>query len=283
MAMRIVLLGANGQLGTDLCRQVAQGSFDIDLIALTRQDVDASEAIIIDHQFDVLINCVAYNRVDDAESNKTLAMRINGESVGEMASICAKQNARLLHVSTDYVFEGERDRPYLEHDSINPLSVYGQSKALGEKLAGEGCPDTLIFRTASLFGIAGAGNFVETMIRVGRERGELRVVDDQIMSPTGTADVAKMILTALINQAPAGIYHAVNSGQASWHEFAKRIIEQSNISATVEPIPASQYPVAAKRPANSVLDNTKLSNIVGPIPHWTDALDRYLRDKGHLV
>lgn len=285
MAMRIVLLGANGQLGADLSRAVAQGAHDVELIPLTRDDVDVTGPIDIAHEFDVLINCIAYNRVDDAESNEPLAMRINGECVGEMAAICAQRNARLVHVSTDYVFDGAKGKPYVEADPVNPLSVYGKSKALGEKLAMEHCDDTLIFRGASLFGVAGAsgkgGNFVETMIKLGREKGALRVVNDQVMSPTATADVSDVILKALAKQAPRGIYHAVNSGRASWYEFACAIIHGAGVDAAVEPIPASEYPVPARRPAFSVLDNAKLAAIVGDIPDWSDALTRYLRDKGY--
>jgi dTDP-4-dehydrorhamnose reductase len=281
--MKLLLLGAGGQLGSDLRRT------DQSLAALRRRDVDVTHdatlrRVLRDATFDVLINATAYNRVDDAESHVNEAMRANAHAVRIMAEICAERGKRFVHVSTDYVFNGQRDQPYVETNPTAPLSVYGRSKAEGERLALAAHDDVVIFRVASLFGVAGSsgkgGNFVETMIRVGTERGKLRVVHDQIMSPTCTADVASAMLKALDADIAPGIYHLVNQGEASWYDFACRIIEQAGVHAQVEAIPAAEYPTAAQRPAYSVLDACKISAVIGPMPHWTDALSRYLKTRG---
>ncbi len=288
--MKVVLLGANGQLGSDIRREVETGAYDIELEALVRADIDVADpdaipAALNGRDFDVLINCTSFHKVDDVESQAQTAALINAHAVRAMARTCADKGARLAHVSTDYVFDGRKTTPYIENDNVGPLNVYGMSKAMGEAMARVAHDDVLVFRVASLFGVAGAsgkgGNFVETMIKFGKEKGALRVVADQVMSPTATADVAGMILTTLLAQAAPGTYHAVNSGQASWHQFACAIIEGAGVDATVDPIPASEYPVPAQRPAYSVLDNRKLAAIIGDTPTWQDALTRYLLAKGH--
>lgn len=286
--MRILLLGANGQLGTDIQKAAAGRSCRV--IPLTRADVDVAEPDSIApalerHDFDSLINCTSYHKTDELEANAQRAVAINAFAVRALARACAARKAGFAHVSTDYVFDGRQQRPYREDDPVGPLNVYGATKALGESLARSAHDGVVIFRVASLFGVAGAsgkgGNFVETMIRVGKEKGQLRVIADQHMSPTSTADAARAILDAIGRSVPAGIYHLVNSGQASWFEFARRIIERSGVKAAVEPIPATAYPLPAQRPAFSVLDNSKLASAIGPIASWTDALDRYLADRGH--
>lgn len=288
--MKILLLGGNGQLGVDLIRAAAdQPQFQLTPMQRTDmdvQDVASIPASLEGLDFDALVNCTSYHKTDEVESNADKAFKINAFAVRAIAEMCRKKRARLLHISTDYVFSGEASKPYSETDVPGPLNVYGASKLMGEGLARLACDDTLIFRVASLFGVAGAsgkgGNFVETMIRFGREKGQLRVISDQVMSPTGTADVAQMILKALALRIPAGTYHAVNSGLASWHVFASKIIELAGVSAKVEPIPATAYPLPARRPAFSVLNNSKLATLIGPIPSWSDALKCYLNAKGHI-
>lgn len=292
--MKVLLLGANGQLGTDLRRLAPAAAPGVELIPLTRADLDVTNTAgiadaLAGRAFDALVNCTSYHKTDEVESNAPQAVAVNAFAVRALARACAAKRARLVHVSTDYVFSGVftggTPHPYTESDPIGPLNVYGMSKAMGEALARAAHDDVLTFRVASLFGIAGAsgkgGNFVETMIRVGRDKGQLRVIADQHMSPTGTADAARMILAALSRRIPAGTYHAVNSGHASWFEFASKIVERAGIKAAVEPIPATAYPLPAQRPAYSVLNNSKLAALIGPIPHWTEALGRYLTDKGH--
>lgn len=288
--MKVIVLGANGQLGADLMRAAAKRADRFDLVALTRADLDVMQLDDIGAKlgamtFDALINCTSYHKTDEVESHAQQAFAVNAFAVRALAEACRAKSARLVHISTDYVFDGATDQPYNETDAPGPLNVYGASKLMGEALTKTTGVDALILRVASLFGQAGAsgkgGNFVETMIRLGREKGALRIVADQMMSPTATADVAAMIFDALDKQIPSGVYHAVNSGRASWFEFASRIIEQAGVKATVEPIPAIAYPLPAKRPSFSVLDNRKLAALIGPAPDWTEALDRYLKAKGH--
>lgn len=282
--MKLLVIGANGQLGSDLKK--------FDIIPFTRRDVDVADfkalrTALHAVKFDILINCASYNRVDDAESHAEEAFRINAYAVGEMAAVCREKRARFLHVSTDFVFDGASTKPYVESDATGPINVYGASKNMGETLARLYGGDVMILRTASLFGIAGSsgkgGNFIETMIRLGKEKGRLTVVNDIAISPTSTRDLAQMIVTLVERGAAAGIYHAVNSGQATWYDFACEIIRRAHINADVIPIASADYQQRARRPLFSALHNAKIAEIVGPIPHWTEALDQYLRQKGHIT
>lgn len=289
--MIIAVLGANGQLGSDLVH-VAKEFRDIETLALTRKDLDVCDLasipkVLAERKFDALVNCTSYHKTDEVEGRATEAFQINTHAVRALAKTCKALGARLVHFSTDYVFDGEGTRPYAETDPACPVNVYGASKLLGEKFALREHPDgTLIARVASLFGVAGSsgkgGNFVETILRKAKESGEVRVVNDVTMSPTSTADAARVILTLLEKDAPAGIYHVVNSGSATWHEFARRMIEEAGIKARVAPVTSEEYPTAAIRPSYSALDNRKAAEIVGEIPDWSDALHRYLAEKGHL-
>lgn len=293
--MRILLLGANGQLGHDLTRLAPTIAPDLAIDPLTRADVDVTKVETIapaleSRAFDALVNCTSYHKTDEIEGNAQQAAVVNAFAVRAIARACAARKARLVHISTDYVFDGRATRPYTETDATGPLNVYGATKAMGEALARAATDDLLILRVASLFGLAGAsgkgGNFVETMIRFGKEKGLLRVIADQRMSPTGTSEAARQILLAIRKRIPAGTYHAVNSSGptgVSWHEFASEIIKRAGVKATVEPIPATAYPLPAQRPAFSVLDNRKMIAAIGPIPSWTETLDRYLREKKHLA
>lgn len=289
--MKVLLLGSNGQLGHDLLRAAPEFP-TLNVTALTRadlnvEDVPAIERVLGERAFDVLVNCTSYHKTDEVEANAQKAVTVNALAVRAMARACAAKKARLVHYSSDYVFDGLGKRPYREDDPIGPLNVYGVTKAMGEALARTAHEDVVILRVASLFGVAGAsgkgGNFVETMIRLGREKGKLRIIADQVMSPTSTADAARATLKAVEKRIPAGTYHTVNSGTASWFDFASRIIERAGVKATVEPIPATAYPLPAQRPAYSVLDNGRLAGLIGAIPHWREALDRYLGEKGYLA
>ena len=183
--------------------------------------------------------------------------------------------------------DSSRRRPLREGDPTAPVNVYGASKAMGETLVRLASDDVVILRTASLFGVAGAGgrggNFVETMIRVARERGSLRVVDDQAMSPTASADVAGVLLRMLVDGCAPGVYHVVNGGSATWFEFACEIVRRAGVAADVTPCATGEYPVRAARPRYSVLDNAKAAAAFGALPSWQDALERYLRAKEHVV
>jgi dTDP-4-dehydrorhamnose reductase len=286
--MRIALFGANGQLGSDLVGLAAQRS--LDLTPVVRGEVDAADpaASFDGLDFDVAINCVAVTRVDDCEKDPAPAVVINAHFAGRLAKACAAKGARLVQVSTDYVYGGQTQRePLTEGVGRAPVNVYGATKALGEDLARLEHDDVIVARVASLFGVAGAsgkgGNFVETMLRFGKERGRLTVVADQVMSPTASLDAGEAILDLIAAKAPAGDYHVVNSGIASWFEFAEAIIAKAGIAAEVVPIPTSQFPTPARRPPYSALSNAKLVATIGrPMVDWSTALDRYLAAKGHV-
>jgi dTDP-4-dehydrorhamnose reductase len=238
---------------------------------------------------DALVHCVAFTGVDDAETDPEAAFDLNARAVGDLARACHRLGVRLVLPSTDYVFDGRADRPYREEDATGPINVYGASKLEGERLAREATGDrALVVRTASPFGSAGArraregtgGNFVETMIRVGTRTRHLRVVDDIVMSPTSTRDVAAGILALLHRDAPGGIYHLVNAGQASWYEFGRAIVEDAGVAAEVEAIPARDYPTPAARPAYSVLDPGRAEEVVGVrVRGWREALGEYLGER----
>lgn len=288
--MRVLLLGANGQLGSDLKRAVAALA-GVELIPWTRaeldvEDVGTVESKLAEVQFDVLVNCTSYHKTDEVEDNATKAVAVNAHAVRAMAQAARAAGARFMHISTDYVFSGTAHRPYCETDCPSPINVYGASKYLGETLALQVHPDVLLLRVASLFGVAGAsgkgGNFVETMLRVGREKGEVSVVDDVYMSPTSTHFVAGAILDLLRRQADPGIYHCVNAEPATWYEFAREIFAAAKVPVSVVPITSAEFPTRAPRPGFSVLDNGKLAATVGDIPTWREALREYLVNKGHL-
>ena len=292
MRPRALLLGPHGQLGHDVRRAHAESGETIELISLPRDRLDVSregmvERILGELQFDVLINCTAHTQVDESEDNASPAFAVNAHAVQTMARVCAAKRARLLHVSTDYVFGGDHARQYplQEDDPTAPVNVYGASKAMGETLARLACNNVVILRVASLFGVAGTGgrggNFVETMIRAGREQGSLRVVDDQTMSPTATVDVARVVIRILSEGCPPGLYHVVNTGSATWFDFAREIVRCAGVETTVSPCATGEFAVRAERPRYSVLDNAKVTAALGAMPAWQDALERYLRAKGH--
>lgn len=286
-------MGPNGQLGSDIRRCHEKSGAPFDLLELGRDRLDVASPEAIERRFegidfDALINCTGYHRTDEVEDNAALAVAVNAHAVKTLAEVCASKRARLIHVSTDYVFGGDAGRtdPLTEDDPVAPVNVYGASKVLGETLADLALEDLVILRVASLFGVAGAsgkgGNFVETMVRLANDRDELRVVDDQIMSPTATADVAQVVIRILLEGCAPGLYHVVNDGSASWFDFAGEIVARARIDSTVSPCTSEEFPTRAARPRYSVLDNTKTSRAIGPMPPWQAALDEYLRAKGHI-
>lgn len=285
--MKIVLLGPDGQLGSDIRRRhsAAERAFDLVPIPRRRLDIESRTAVETELgalRFDALVNCTGYHKTDEVEGNADRAFSVNAHAVERLARLCAQQGARFIHASTDYVFGGDakRTRPLTEGDPIAPVNVYGASKAMGETLAQLAHDDVVILRVASLFGIAGAsgkgGNFVETMLRMARETGKLTVVDDQTMSPTSTADVADVLLRLVEEGCAPGVYHAVNSGSATWFEFACEIVRQAGMDVAVAPCRSADFPTAAMRPSYSALDNGKLARQLDRLPSWHDALGRYL-------
>jgi dTDP-4-dehydrorhamnose reductase len=288
--VRLLVLGSGGQLGGDLMDAAeaagvparGAGRAEVDVT-----DRDALRCFLAAADFDVLVNATSYHKTDEVETHAGRAMDVNAHAPAEMAEACAAKGARFIHVSTDYVFGGDvaRRTPLAETDPVAPVNVYGLSKAFGETLAALAGGDVTVFRVASLFGVRGAsgkgGNFVETMIRFGREKGALKVVNDQVMSPTSTVFIARAILAFLARQGAPGVYHCVNSGAVSWHGFAEAIMRQAGIKATVAGCSTADWPTVARRPAWSALDNGKLAGVIGPIPGWESALADYLAAKGH--
>lgn len=284
--MKVVLLGPNGQLGHDIRAAHAEAGAPFELVPVGRDVLDVTdpdlETRLMELPVDVLVNCTGYHKTDEVEDNAALAVAVNAHAVQRMARACERRRARLVQVSTDYVFGGDTERtaPLREDDPIAPVNVYGASKALGETLARLVCEDVVVLRVASLFGVAGAagkgGNFVETMLRLARERGELRVVDDQVMSPTASADVARVLMLLLTQGCASGTYHVVNRGAASWYEFAKEIVRGAGIAATVRSCSSDELGLRASRPRYSVLETERVSGLVGAPAFWQEALERYL-------
>jgi dTDP-4-dehydrorhamnose reductase len=288
--MKVLVTGANGQLGTDLCRAL----HDFDVIPLTHAEIELTDINSVKttfqkHSPDVVINTAAYVRVDDAETEREKAFSINALGALNVAAAAQQIQARLVHVSTDYVFGGEADRrtlPYIEFDLPFPPNAYGKSKLAGERFVQGLGNKYLIIRTSGLFGAAGSsgkgGNFVETILRLAGERDELKVVDDQVFSPTYTKDLAGKIVQ-LVRKEHYGIFHITNEGACSWYEFAREILKLAGSKTPVIPITSDQYPQKARRPHYSVLDNYQLRLLgMDDIRSWPEALADYLTVKGHI-
>ena len=281
----ILVFGGGGQLASELVATAAADGMA--LTAVTWQQADITDpaqvaSAIDDARPSLVVNAAAYTAVDKAESEPGLAMAVNAEGPGHIARACARAGVPLLHVSTDYVFSGDKQGPYVEDDPIAPLGVYGRSKAEGEAAVREACGRHLVLRTAWLYGVYGS-NFLQTMLRLAGERDEINVVADQHGSPTSTADLSEAILRAakdvLGGAEPWGTYHVAGSGQTTWHGFASRIIEaQAPVTGKrpkVNAITTADYPTAAPRPHNSVLDCSKFAAVFGyRAPHWGASVDR---------
>jgi len=283
---RYVVIGATGQLGSDLVRTFDQPG---ELVALSTRDVDILDSARTRSMLETLrptcvINTAAYNLVDRAEDDERSAFALNAEAVGTLAAICQAAGARLVHFSTDYVFDGAKRTPYLETDSPQPVSVYGESKLAGERLALERCERSVIFRVCGLFGLAGSlgkgkGNFVETMLRLAREGRPLRVVSDQVLCPSYTLDLARKVWKVLPKVAHP-VYHLTNAGQVSWYEFARRALELVGVTADLTPVTAAEYGARARRPAYSVLAHAHLAALgEDDLRPWDAALPAYVAER----
>ena len=276
--MKILITGAKGQLGTDLSaelqkRKHAVIGIDIDTVDIT--DKNAIQKVICDNNVDAVIHCAAYTAVDAAEENPRLCWEINTLATQFIVDACKEVRAKLLFLSTDYVFDGEGTHYWKPDDERHPLNVYGETKCEAEEYIEQNLDNYFIVRTAWVFGLSGK-NFIKTMLRLGSERQEINVVDDQVGSPTYTIDLS-ILLADMIESEKYGRYHATNEGVCSWYEFAKTIFEMSEMNVNVLPVSSDTYKAAAKRPSNSRLDKSKLSeNGFARLPSWEDALKRYL-------
>lgn len=282
--MKILITGAQGQLGLALQRQFANRH---EVVAFSRADLDITQlascrAAIDEHRPQIVLNCAAYTAVDRAESDSAAAMAINGEGAGQLARACRELDVFPVHFSTDYVFDGEAQRPYTEDDAVSPQSVYGRSKLVGEQAVARESPQHLILRLSWVYGNDGA-NFYKTMLRLAAERPELRVVADQFGTPNCTVDLATGVASAIDRprqelDARSGLYHLSSTGVTSWCEFARAIVQRtSGESVVVRAITTSEYPTAAKRPAYSALDGRRFAATFGwASPSWQDGLQRCL-------
>ena len=267
---KILVTGANGQLGSEI-KVLADNYPDFDFVFTDIADfpLDKTEEIIANFnriQPNIVINCAAYTAVDKAEQDQVAADAINHLAIATLASLCQESGARLVHVSTDYVFDGTSPIAYTEEDKPNPKSVYGVTKLAGEIACSKNCPESIIIRTAWVYSEFG-NNFVKTMLRLMSERDSLGIVNDQIGSPTYAADLAQVILTILDSgKWEPGIYHYSNQGEISWFDFAMDIKEIAQKSCEVKGIPASSYPTPAERPAYSLLDKSKIKAVYGIEP-----------------
>ena len=288
--MKILITGASGQLGTEIQRQLKNGgsalgpvperlknatviATDVDELDIT--DRDATIAFVRRHQPDTIISCAAFTNVDGCETNPEAAFKVNAIGASNLAQAAERINARLIHVSTDYVFRGEGNKPLDESERVDPKSVYGKTKALGEEYVKNFCHRYFIVRTAWLYGYAGK-NFVKTIVNAGKKFGRLEVVSDQLGNPTNAEDLAHHILQLAVSH-DYGVYHCTGEGVCSWYEFASEIIRLSGVDATVAPCTSAEYsakhPAAADRPAWSALENRMLACTVGNhMRDWKEAL-----------
>jgi dTDP-4-dehydrorhamnose reductase len=277
--MKILVTGSNGQLGSELRLLVQAYPEDTfiftDLAELDITSETAVEMAVKGENIDVIINCAAYTAVDKAEQEDNLAFLINATAVGNLARTASKNNALLIHISTDYVFDGKGYKPYVEDDPTNPVSLYARSKHAGEQQVQSYAGKAIILRTSWLYSEFG-NNFVKTMMKYGRDRGELNVVFDQTGSPTYARDLAKTILH-IMHKHPfhndVEVFHFSNEGAASWYDFAKAIIEFSGIPCKINPIETKDYPLPAVRPFYSVFNKSKIKQRFQiEIPYWRDSL-----------
>ena len=271
----ILVIGANGMLGHDLMATLEGDVRGLDLPEIDITSFESVRRVLLTLKPEIIINAAAYTDVDGCETKVETAMAVNGEGVGLLALAAREIGAKLVQISTDYVFNGGKGSSYVEDDGQEPLSVYGESKLAGELNAAM-APDYLIIRTQWLYGIHGK-NFVETMLRLATEKNELAVVDDQIGSPTFTKDLA-LAIKALLDKGCSGIYHAANGGYCSWNEFAKAIFAEEGRQITVNSMTTKELNRPANRPLYSTLDCSKLVADTGCQPrHWREALQDYLQ------
>lgn len=280
---KILVTGANGQLGNSL-RIELKNDPELEVTYTDVEELDicnreAVERFLTDGKYDLIINCAAYTAVDKAEENELAAARLNTHAIGYIAETAARCKIKVIHVSTDYVFSGDNYRPYRENDEPFPQCIYGRTKLEGEAVLISFCPDAVIIRTAWLYSQFG-NNFVKTMLRMARENDEIKVVADQIGTPTFAGDLAHMIHVIISHpEWKPGIYHFTNEGVASWYDFTKSILRiKGNTNTRVVPIETREYPTAAKRPPFSVLGKKKIKNTFGvTIPYWEESLQKCMR------
>ncbi len=281
MGMRVLVTGAKGQLGTDLMNELKKQGLEgvgVDIEEMDITDADACMCVISGADVDAVIHCAAYTAVDAAEDNVELCRKINGEGTRNVALACKAADVKMMYISTDYVFDGKGTRPWEPDDHRDPLNVYGLTKYEGELAIEELLEKYFTVRIAWVFGVAGK-NFIKTMLRLGKERGAVSVVNDQVGSPTYTYDLARLLVD-MIQTEHYGRYHATNEGECSWYEFAVEIFRQAGMEhVTVTPVSSSEFAAKAVRPENSRMSKEKLTDKgFTRLPRWQDALSRFLKE-----
>ena len=284
--MKIVVTGSRGQLGFDMLRQLrlrGHEAVGADVEEMDITDPDSVFRFLNGEKPDGIIHCAAYTAVDRAESEKKKCRDVNANGTGHIVEYCRQSGCRLIYLSTDYVFNGEDGRPWEPDDEPAPLNFYGQTKYEGEQAVRKNLSRYYIVRISWVFGRNGS-NFVRTMLRLGRERGSVSVVDDQKGSPTYTADLA-VLLADMIEREEYGTYHASNQGVCTWYQFACEIFRQAGMEdVAVTPVASGEFPAKARRPRNSVMNKAKLEEHgFAPLPPWQDALRRYLQETGQML
>lgn len=287
MSEKVIVVGAGGMLGGQLVRELVSRGREVlqaghvvkrgRMVSLDITDEGAVAKLVRDNKCGVVYNCAAFTDVDGAEDNEELATKINGQGAGNLARACRDNDVLFVHVSTDYVFDGCASEPYRPDGEVGPRTAYGRSKLVGEELIGQAGGKWVIVRTAWLYG-SGGGNFVDMIMKLGREKESLKVVDDQIGCPTYTVDLARC-LADLADKGSQGIYHFCNGAKCSWYDFARAIIEIAGIECEIHPCTSSEYPRKAKRPAYSVLDCEKTFEVLGRRERsWKEALSEYIEE-----
>ena len=285
--MKVLVTGARGQLGSDVVQELMRCGIlavGVDMEEMDITDANVVDLVVKDSGADAVIHCAAYTAVDAAQENASLCQRVNRDGTKNIAMACLKYGKKMLYISTDYVFDGEGEKPWEPEDHANPVNVYGRTKYEGELAVRETLEAYFIVRVSWVFGLHGK-NFVKTMLRLSGERECLHVVDDQFGSPTYTRDLA-VLLAAMVQTDKYGVYHATNEGICSWYEFACEIFRQAERTVQVEAVPSDAFPVKAKRPHNSRMEKGKLTREgFFRLPRWEDALSRYLlelREAGEI-
>ncbi len=286
--MRVILIGKNGQLGRSIQNIVDKKKYKNNFTFVGRDELDLSndnniDKYFDDNHFDLIINCAAYTNVDRAEEETALAEQINHLAVLKLSKVANKKKAKLIHISTDYVFDGKNVKPYSEIDKTNPINTYGRTKLSGEEALLKVMPtNAMVIRTSWIYSKYG-NNFVNTMLNLGRKKNEINVVTDQIGSPTYADDIANDILKIIDNKKfikntmPSEIYHYSNLGEVSWHDFAKEIFKIAKLDCKVLPIKTSSYPTTAKRPLNTILNKDKIvQEFEINLSFWRDSLKKNL-------
>ena len=278
--MRVFVTGVKGQLGYDVMNELEKQGLEgigVDIDEMDITDADQVNKVIKEVAPDAVIHCAAYTAVDAAEDNEEICRKVNAQGTENIAKVCEELDIKMMYISTDYVFNGQGERPWKPDDEREPLNVYGQTKYEGELAIEEHVKKFFTVRIAWVFGVNGK-NFIKTMLNLGKTHDHLTVVDDQTGSPTYTYDLARLLVD-MIQTDKYGRYHATNEGICTWYEFACEIFKQAGMNVSVAPVSSDEYPAKAKRPSNSRMDKSKLTaNGFTPLPTWQDALSRYLKE-----